>query len=169
MIKLWKMLSDLAWSSDAKMKKLRAQHTGMATRLKQAKAETIKWKMVAQSWAADNRPNGLAMTKAEMKQLDRDPSLAEVKARLMKVTNVRLRHNMGQLLRTVDAMASKKPNQVTASMLSYLAKETSRIRHETNIGHEELKIDAARDNGVIFDTDIEAGQDALAQQKEPTT
>ncbi len=143
MIKLWKMLSDLLGTSDAKMKKLRAQHTGTANRLKQARAETIKWKMVAQSWAGDARPNGIEFTKAEMAQLDRDPALAEVKARLTKETNVRLRWNLGQLLRTVDDLAARKPNQVTASMLTGLAAETQRIRFETDIGVGELAVDGA--------------------------
>jgi hypothetical protein len=116
-----------------------------------AAADVIKWKTVAQSWAGDNHADGLTMTVAEFAQIDRDPMLAEVKARLMKETNVRLRHNMGQLLRTVDDLGARRPNQVTASMLTGLARQTSRLRFETNIGHAELDIDTLRDFNIETD------------------
>ena len=152
MINLWKMLADLHWQYTA-MRSLVASLKFIAER---ARADAIKWKMVAQSWAGDARPRGIQYTEAEFKQLDRDPALAEVKARLMKQTNVRLRYNMGQLLRTVDTMAAKKPNRVTASMLAGLAKETQRIRFETNIGVDELEVDGA----MVTDKQLEdAAQD----------
>ncbi len=143
MIHTWKMLADLHWHHLFVVALHRAVIKTAFVDVDISRADAIKWKTVAQSWAGELHPNGIEYTKRELAQLDRDPALAEVKARLTKETNVRLRWNLGQLLRTVDDMAKRKPNQVTASMLTRLAVETQRIRFETDIGVDELEVDGA--------------------------
>jgi hypothetical protein len=69
----------------------------------------------------------------ELMQLGRGGDLPEIKNRQLKEVNVRLRHNLGELILCVEDVARRKTNEVTVDMLNQLDAEVQRVRHEAQL------------------------------------